>query len=215
MARNDAAQIIGIPGTRMTSASTAHHGDEEAASILCPACGYDLRGMAGDRCSECGLAIDRAALRESGVAWAHRKRIGRVRAFTKTVWGATVNGRRLAAETWRPQEVRDGKRFRWVCAGLLVVTLLGVWGWVVWQAGLAAMPYPVVDYSAVWGGTSSGLPRWLGDVAVPWSEAMTRVWFVPACLLMLVVYGTGVQQSVIRVGKLPDGYRRSAGVVAH
>src|SRR4051794_13275118 len=60
-------------------------------SLLCPGCGYDLRGTIGGRCSECGLEIDRAALERSGFPWAHRASLGRVRAFLKTVWLVTVD----------------------------------------------------------------------------------------------------------------------------
>src|SRR5687768_10793324 len=62
-----------------------------AGDLLCPACGYDLRGTTGGRCSECGLEIDPAALARSGVPWAYRKEMGRVRAFLKTAWLVTFD----------------------------------------------------------------------------------------------------------------------------
>ena len=36
--------------------------DPLPADFLCPACGYDLSGARVERCSECGLEIDRAWL---------------------------------------------------------------------------------------------------------------------------------------------------------
>src|SRR5436305_757244 len=88
-------------------------------TVLCSACGYDLRVMTGDRCSECGLVIDREALRRSGFPWAHRKSVGRVRAFLKTVWLVTRDSRALRHEAAREQSARDGAAFRrWVVVAL-------------------------------------------------------------------------------------------------
>src|SRR5436190_1289393 len=51
----------------MSSIPSAQPQTEPAAqAIHCPACGYDLRGMTGDRCSECGLVIDREDVAEDG-----------------------------------------------------------------------------------------------------------------------------------------------------
>ena len=37
--------------------------DGDAADVLCPQCGYDLRGIPERRCPECGYGYDRAAIR--------------------------------------------------------------------------------------------------------------------------------------------------------
>jgi hypothetical protein len=91
---------------------------------LCPGCGYDLRAATSDRCSECGLVIDRAALRESGFPWAHRRRIGRLRAILKTVWLVTIDGRALRDELAKPQDARDAASFRAVNTTVLALSLL-------------------------------------------------------------------------------------------
>src|SRR5687767_11785601 len=93
-------------------------------SLVCPRCGYDLRGATTDQCSECGLVVDRAAAAVSGVPWAHRRTIGRLRAFLKTVWQVTWDSRRLRHEMAKPQDAGDAARFRRVNATLLAVTLL-------------------------------------------------------------------------------------------
>lgn len=95
-----------------------------AAARLCPGCGYDLRAATTDRCSECGVVLDRAALRESGFPWAHRKRVGRVRAFVATVWLVTVDGRRVRNELAKPQDARDaGLTRRWTALAAHIAPL--------------------------------------------------------------------------------------------
>ena len=63
---------------------------------ICPACGYDLRATTSDHCSECGLAIDRDALQQSAIPWAHRRQIGRVRAYLKTLWQFSTDRKRAS-----------------------------------------------------------------------------------------------------------------------
>lgn len=196
-----------------TTAAADGHGEEGPLLTLCPGCGYDLRGTGGDRCSECGLEIDRAALRESGYPWAHRRRIGRITAYLRTVWMVTIDSRRLAHEAARPQEGRDGRAFRALTAGVLAVTFLGAWVWVVGvQRGLEFLAF---GSSNIGMGPPAGPPGWMLDVAVPWSAGATMPWVIPACLVLLAVYMTGVQQAVFRAGAQGESYRRRAGVIAH
>ena len=83
--------------------------DDDADLFLCPACGYDLRGTAGDRCGECGLEIDRAGLRVSGIPWVYRGRMLRARIYKTARAFARDCGVRFEAA--RPQEIRDGCAF--------------------------------------------------------------------------------------------------------
>src|SRR5438128_449501 len=96
------------------------------AALLCPACGFDLRGTESDRCGECGLAIDREALRESGIPWAHRRKIGRVKAYWKTLWQILLDRRSLRHESARPQDMKDGRAFRRVTAGFVAMAFVGL-----------------------------------------------------------------------------------------
>ena len=85
----------------------------DAAAVLCPACGYDVRSTTSDRCSECGPILDRSAAAASNLPWAHRGRIGRLRAFVKTVWAVTLDVQSIRHELGRPQDPLDAIRFRW------------------------------------------------------------------------------------------------------
>lgn len=80
--------------------------------VFCPECGYDLQAIASDRCPECGLAIDRSRLGESTIPWVHRKQIGRIRAFYRTVKLATFSPREFAKEMSRAAHFRDAVLFR-------------------------------------------------------------------------------------------------------
>jgi len=95
-----------------------------AEGILCPQCGYDLRGSTSPRCSECGhdLAVLRAT--ESQIPWVHRRQIGRARAYWRTAWRVTLHNRQFCAEVARPVGYADAQRFRWVTVALAYVAIL-------------------------------------------------------------------------------------------
>lgn len=98
-----------------------------ADDLICPDCGYPLRGLTSERCPECGLLLDFIESGESGIPWCHRKRIGRVRAFCKTVFMEIFRNRMLCREIYRPVSYADAQRFRWVCVAVAYVsTLIGV-----------------------------------------------------------------------------------------
>lgn len=116
--------------------------------LLCPGCGYDLRGLTSDRCPECALALTALRAGEVNIPWVHRQRLGRFRAFWKTVWWVTRWPRRLPVEMARPIHYRDSQTFRWV-------TTLHAYGTVV--AASTAWAVGELLYSQ---GTTAGL--WLG-----------------------------------------------------
>src|SRR5687768_3337208 len=86
----------------------------EMRELFCPVCGYDLRGIESTRCPECGGEVDRSALAASNIPWVHRRYLGAVRAFWKTVRTATVRPEHLGAECARPVNYADALRFRFV-----------------------------------------------------------------------------------------------------
>jgi hypothetical protein len=138
-------------------------------SILCPACGYDLRASTDDRCSECGLVIDRESLLRSGIPWASSKQIGHIRAFWKTVWFMTVDAKVLRQEAVKPQSVRDAAAFRrWVT--MFVVASVGIVAAMFVQKGgleeSIARPKSVFALAPTFAG-------WAQDMVVPWSAGMT------------------------------------------
>jgi len=103
-------------------------------SLHCPDCGYNLFGIASDRCPECGLSIDRSILGESRLAWSHRRRIGRVRAFLRTNVLVTFQPRRIALEVNRPVNYADAQKFRHLCILLAWLPLVAVVLWIAWMS---------------------------------------------------------------------------------
>jgi hypothetical protein len=98
--------------------------------LLCPLCGYNLRGIQSDRCPECGLHIDREALSLSIIPWTFRRKIEPLRAFAKTVHLAMRHPQRLGYAASRPVDFHDAQKFRWLvvllawlplCATALVI----------------------------------------------------------------------------------------------
>lgn len=96
----------------------------EEIELHCPACDYDLRALAGDRCPECGLLVDRQRLSVSRIPWVHRAQIGRVRAYCRTVMLAWRHPFALAQNVAMPVELRDAKRFQRVTVFLAYFPLL-------------------------------------------------------------------------------------------
>ena len=163
---------------------------------FCPDCGYDLRGSGGsDRCPECGLTIDRERLGVSRIPWSHRRQIGRVRAYWRTVLLATFRTRTLAAEVTRPVDYRDAQRFRLVTAliaSLTVLTVLIV-GVVVLEEN------PFAEASRAYEGLlqlpflpARPRPAGLLDAAFPLIAGATVPPVVPLGIVLLAVMVTGV-----------------------
>ena len=111
----------------MSSAATSSPSVPAASAgeeFFCPSCGYSLRGISSDRCPECGLPIDRSQLAESQIPWSHRRRIGRFRAYWRTVWFCTFHRRRLADQVARPLSYSDAQRFRFVTVAIIAAPVL-------------------------------------------------------------------------------------------
>jgi hypothetical protein len=87
---------------------------ETTEDLYCPQCGSNLRGLSSANCPECGLALDRADMLHSRLPWTHRKRIGVVRAYWRTLILGTFKTPDLANELARPVSFRDAQLFRFI-----------------------------------------------------------------------------------------------------
>src|SRR4051812_39955678 len=80
----------------------------------CFGCGYNLRGLAGGRCPECGRAIDPQEHGGVDAPWVHRHRIGELRAFWKTAALATFRPAEFAGRFhWPRVRFHGSHTFRW------------------------------------------------------------------------------------------------------
>lgn len=171
------------------------------AALLCPACGFDLRATEGDRCGECGLEIDRAALRVSAIPWVYRRRMGRVRAYLKTAWRFSVDAKSVQHEASKPQDVADGRAFGRVTACIVAIALLAVFAAAVFaDGGLAFLAVqPPNPFANPFGRAPAPMDAHLLDFAVPWSAGATLAPVLPVCLILLTFYLSSVQRAVFRI----------------
>lgn len=82
------------------------------AGLLCPDCGYDLRGATGLRCTECGLDLSFIAEGRSIIPWERRRELGWLRAYLSTFWMVVARTRRFCRAACGPVSYRDARWFQ-------------------------------------------------------------------------------------------------------
>lgn len=102
------------PDAVVLPGDTTPPGPEMPAGVICPECGYDLRGLTSARCPECGDDVTHLRSRRTQIPWSYRRGIGRMRAYWSTVWLVVRRPSRLASEINCDVSYRDAQRFRWV-----------------------------------------------------------------------------------------------------
>ena len=95
------------------AAEEARHA-EIPPDVYCQECGYQLRGLTGDRCPECGRSLEGIRSQSPRIPWVRRRKIGRFRAYWKTVWFVMFRQRQFCEEMARPVSYPDARRFQWV-----------------------------------------------------------------------------------------------------
>lgn len=141
--------------------------------MLCPGCGYDLRGGVERegriRCPECGGEAVRGRW-GSRVPWVGRRERGWVRGFVGTVWMACFHGVTLGREVRGRVGKREARGFARVC----------VWVAVVVGVGMAQGVWWIGEW---WNVGRLGLPEVGVGIAYPVSAALDgRVFFIAAAV---------------------------------
>ncbi len=100
-------------------AKTCEPGEQTMAAVfdtdvLCPDCSYNLRGLTSDRCPECGRSVEELRLGVSQIPWVHRAKIGRCKAYWKTVMFVMTKTRQFSAEVAHSVSYQDAQKFRWL-----------------------------------------------------------------------------------------------------
>lgn len=164
------------------------------AELHCPDCGYNLSGIDHiDRCPECGLAIDRQGIGRSVTPWVHRRHLGRVRAYWRTLLMATLRPRFIATDVERLVRLRDAQRFRTVTAVLAALPIIAALvGWMFWY-GSTGFLVVVGPRTYEYLGAGKYPPHRPGlDVVMPWEAGATLPPAIPLGLLLFFFLGTGV-----------------------
>jgi hypothetical protein len=164
--------------------------DLAAPGFHCPACGYDLRASTGDRCSECGLVLDREDLARSNFPWVYREKRGRLNAFLSTVWEVTLDRKVLRHEAAKPQAVADALKFRrWVTAGV-VVAFGGMAALFLATAGVDQLV--LEDQPTGFNNMTGSMLSAPADLVVPWVAGMV------SAPLLIVVYSGLLGFTIVR-----------------
>lgn len=150
-----------------------------SVDLFCPHCAYNLRGLTGNRCPECGESIDDLRDPVSRIPWVHRKQLGWWRAYWKTVSFVMFKQKQFANEMARPVSYRDAQAFRWVTVAGTVLPFV-----------VAVVLLSVLSTSFV------SLPN--ATPVAPWVWAL--VWMM---LLVFVVGGTGIPTYLFHPRCLP------------
>ncbi len=178
--------------------------------ILCPYCGYDLRGasMTG-LCSECGRSFDRLELASTRIAWAQAQRIGQVAAFWRTVWSTTFGRRCLSHEINAAHDPGAARRF-WVINSFFVWAIPAA---VVIGAGFyfGGYEFLVRDHPMYELYLDLPLGRIWIDLWLPLIVAYTTWGVVPLCMLGVIMWATGSVTYMLHPGGASPG-RQAAGV---
>ena len=95
-----------------------------AQDLFCQTCGYNLRGLTGNRCPECGGSLDGVRSLVPQIPWVCRKETGWFRAYWRTAWFVMFRQARFCDEMARPVSYRDSQLFRWVTIGIVYLPVL-------------------------------------------------------------------------------------------
>ena len=96
--------------------------------LFCQSCGYNLRGLTGNRCPECGGSLDGVRSLVPQIPWMYRKELGWWRAYWRTIRFVMFRQAQFCDEMARPVSFRDSQIFRWMTVAMccLPVFLAGI-----------------------------------------------------------------------------------------
>lgn len=147
----------------------------------------------------------------SGIPWAHRRTMGRIRAFFATLWRITLDRASIRHEARKPQELSDARALRRVNAWIVAAAFLAGFAGMVYLEGdlafLAIQPPNPMAAMGVGSGPPGLDPRWY-DLAVPWSAGATIAPVLPVCLVLLAFWLTGAQRFIFRVPRSYSAVQR-------
>ena len=172
----------------MSASAASAPGSDSTTVRLCPACDYDLRGISSPRCPECGLLIENAP--PLSIPWEHRRQMGYVRAFWRTVRLAMFQCKRLAQAAEAPVDETSARRFRLVVSLIAAVPpaailLAGIWH----EGGTGFIATPSADPQVIVTNLPSSAIS--SECMLLWSAGATLVPVLPIGMLLTMWLATG------------------------
>ena len=196
-----------IPDRPATTSEPPHEeagstaGDELAPialDLFCQRCGYNLKGLTSNRCPECGKSLETVRLSEPQIPWVHRKRLGRFRAYWKTVYLAMFHQGRFCEEMARPVSYSDSQRFRWVTVLHVYIPIL--------LATIYAYRLAPPEPGVVTRSFQMFPPGWVQSGPSWFERAYSEVWPVVVlhvCFILFLAAATGVHSYFFHPRDLP------------
>ncbi len=111
MASHDASEDDSAAESRREASAIAE-------DLFCSECAYNLRGVVGDRCPECGHLLDALRTQRTPIPWQQRAERGRIVSYVLTLWQVTFRTRRFCDNIAHPVSYRDAQWFRWTTVAL-------------------------------------------------------------------------------------------------
>lgn len=165
--------------------------DTPSTLLLCLECGYNLRGVVGGRCPECGHDLANLRSDQPLIPWVRRREIGAFRAYWSTVFWVSFKYKTFCEEVVRDVDYRDAQRFRWITVGLIYLgVLIGSVGW----------------YALKW-------PRLVDDYQI--NDALKAIWpmaIIHVLIAMYLIGATGAPSYFF--DRLDVGVRRRNSAIA-
>jgi len=185
--------------------------DELGDERFCVGCGYNLRGLAGDRCPECGLRFDAEA--SSPIPWVHRKHIGFFRSFFKTVMLAMFWPRRLTGAAGVPVDEKAAGRFRWIIVALVSLPAIIWFLAIVYGNGKGVGILDVVPLPS-WGQAVNPMFRPWWQFTVIWSAGATLLPVLPIGIVLTCLIGTGIVRQFFGFSSASTARRQRGQAIA-
>ncbi|HEV8378280.1 MAG TPA: hypothetical protein VGP99_05485 [Tepidisphaeraceae bacterium] len=184
-------------------------GEAAADGLLCLRCGYDLRGNAAERCSECGWEIDRELLSGGTFPWERRRYRGRFVSYVKTVWQVSVGSRKLRDAAERRHALADGLSFARVTGAIAAIALVGIFFLTLGKGELWRL---AISAQTGWP-PPPPRPVWVEELLVPWSAGVTLLPVVPAMLIVFAFFITRSQRRLFAAKDEESAAAQSAAAV--
>jgi hypothetical protein len=183
--------------------------DQTIDDRFCLGCGYNLHGLASDRCPECGLAIDAGG--DSRIPWDARHQMGSVRAFRRTMFEAMFRVKRLARAAAHPLADASAIQFRLIVSFLAAAPIVALFGGI-------GIYYGGLGYLSLWQPHMPGgfeVPKhatW--EIPILWSAGATLWPVLPIGLFISAYLCTGLLGYWVRGPGMSDEQKRRAVVAS-